>query len=111
MKLVSINLPNGPSLQEYVDKPVLIRMKAVRAEACSEGDKTPALPVSFPEVDCEMFIEKNSFYAVRDNQEETGFIVIKCEFIFDHSIGGRVLEPVDSYDLKYVHLQVSFVKC
>ena len=67
--------------------------------------------LAFQKLIVKCLLKKNSFYAVRDNQVETGFLVIKCEFIFDHTIGGRVLEPVDTYDLKYVHLQVSFVKC
>ena len=67
----------------------------------------PVATVCHPDSLCEMFIEKDSYYAVRDLKEDQGFVVVKASEIFEETIRGMVLVPGSIDDTKYVQLQVS----
>ena len=56
---------------------------------------------------CNMFVEKNSYYAVKDSTQDTGFVILYCSLISSQTIGGMVLVPAEE-ESKYVQLQVSY---
>ena len=66
-----------------------------------------AASVSVPDDDCEMFVEKDSYYAVKDEAQETGFLILHCSSITYRTISGMALVPGQE-ETKYFHLQVIF---
>ena len=55
---------------------------------------------------CDLFVEKDSHYALKDATQETGFVILHCRVVTSLTIGGMVLVPVKE-ESKYVQLQVS----
>ena len=98
-------------LQEYVDQPVTINLRPRQAEtlvATQTGHQALVASVFVADDICNLFVEKNSYYAVKDLTQDTGFAILHCGSISSLTIGGMVLVPAEE-ETKYVQLQVSLL--
>ena len=55
---------------------------------------------------CDLLVEKDSHYAVKDATQDTGFVILQCKVVTSQTIGGMILVPVKE-ETKYIQLQVS----
>jgi len=91
-------------LKEYVDSPVTINLRQSQADTLEQTPTALVTSVFVSDDICDLFVEKDSHYALKDATQETGFVILQCRVVSSQTIGGMVLVPVKE-ESKYVQLQ------